>query len=241
MRRIIRILACIEKLREHQEDHMTTLQTQAFSTVTDRLFSEATASETTLKERYDALSPHEQARFVPSNEDYRMLYQNLKDFHLAVSRETATLLYMLARSTRAQFIVEFGTSFGVSTLHLAAALRDNGGGKLISTEFEQTKVAQASANIAAAGLADLVDIRSGDALETLAKELPERIDFVLLDGAKSLYPKVLALLEPRLRAGAMIVADNADWSADYLAHVRDPAAGYMSVAFGGDVEVSLKL
>ena len=61
-----------------------------------------------------------------------------------------------------------------------------------------------------AGLADLVEIRTGDALETLAADLPEVIDLVLLDGAKRLYPKVLSLLEPRLRPGALVVADNAD-------------------------------
>jgi predicted O-methyltransferase YrrM len=59
--------------------------------------------------------------------------------------------------------------------------------------------------------------------------------------SKGLYPKVLALLEPHLRPGALIVADNADWSPDYLARVRDPAAGYLSVPFASDVELSIKL
>jgi predicted O-methyltransferase YrrM len=165
----------------------------------------------------------------------------LKDFHLAVSRETATLLYMLARSCRAATVVEFGTSFGVSTVHLAAALRDNGGGRVISSELEPSKAAQARENLAEAGLADLVEIRSGDALESLARDLPEPIDLVLLDGAKGLYPKILALLEPRLRSGALVVADNADWSPEYLERVRDVAQGYESVAFAHDVEVSLRL
>jgi predicted O-methyltransferase YrrM len=71
--------------------------------------------------------------------------------------------------------------------------------------------------------------------------MPEVVDLVLLDGAKGLYPKVLALLEPRLRSGALIVADNADWSAEYLARVRDPAGGYASVPFAKDVELSMKL
>jgi predicted O-methyltransferase YrrM len=220
---------------------MTTLTTPAFAAVASRLFAEADAGEKMLHERHGALLPQEQSAFAPSNEDYRTLYRNLKDFHLAVSQHIAALLYMLARSSRASFIVEFGTSYGVSTLHLAAALRDNGGGRLIGTEFEPTKVRQASANLAAAGLADLVEIRSGDALQSLAQDLPQPIDFVLLDGAKSLYPKVLALLEPNLRPGTLIVADNANWSAEYLARVRDPAAGYKSVSIGDDVEVSLRL
>jgi predicted O-methyltransferase YrrM len=178
---------------------------------------------------------------MSSTDKYQELYAGLKDFHLAVSKDTATLLYMIARARRAKSIVEFGTSFGVSTLHLAAALRDNGGGRLVSTEFEPTKVAQARANIRLAGLDDLVEIRVGDAIETLARDLPETIDLVLLDGAKGLYPRVLSLLEPHLGTGALIVADNADWSQEYLARVRDPARGYLSVPFGADVELSMRL
>jgi predicted O-methyltransferase YrrM len=120
-------------------------------------------------------------------------------------------------------------------------LRDNGGGRLIGTELERTKVAQARANISVAGLDDLVEIRAGDALETLAADLPETIDLVLLDGAKGLYPQVLSLLEPRMRPGTLVVADNADWSPEYLARVRRPAGGYVSVPFAADVELSMKL
>jgi len=137
--------------------------------------------------------------------------------------------------------VEFGTSFGVSTLHLVAALRDNGGGLLISTEFEPVKVAQARANLTAAGLDDLVEIRAGDALEILAPDLPEAMDLVPLDGAKNLYPRVLSLLEPRLRPGSLVLADNADWSPDYLARVRDAAGGYLSVSLAEDVELTMRL
>jgi predicted O-methyltransferase YrrM len=160
---------------------------------------------------------------------------------LAVSRETGALLYMLARSSRARNIVEFGTSFGISTLHLAAALRDNGGGHLITSEFEPSKAARARHNLTTGGLIDLVEIREGDALQTLSIDLPETIDLVLLDGAKSLYPEILNLVESRLRPGAIIVADNADHSPDYLAHVRSPANGYLSTPFAEDVEMSARL
>jgi hypothetical protein len=80
-----------------------------------------------------------------------------------------------------------------------------------------------------------------DSVETLARELPETVDLVLLDGAKGLYPKVLSLLEPRLSEGALVVADNADWCPEYLARVRDPGGGYVSVPFASDVEVSMRL
>ena len=96
-------------------------------------------------------------------------------------------------------------------------------------------------NLAAGGLSDLVEVREGDALDTLARDLPDSIDFVLLDGAKNLYPSVLSLLEGRLRAGALIVADNANASPEYLARVRSTAHGYLSVSFADDVELSMRL
>ncbi len=86
-----------------------------------------------------------------------------------------------------------------------------------------------------------MEIREGDALETLAHNLPETIDFVLLDGAKALYPRVFSLLETRLRTGAIVVADNADCCPEYVARVRSAAEGYLSVPFGAEVEVSMKL
>jgi predicted O-methyltransferase YrrM len=220
---------------------MTTLMTPPCATVVAQLFAEADSSDARLWDRARNLPEEERAKLTASNKDYHALYANLKDFYLAVSRETATLLYMLARSCRAVSIVEFGTSFGISALHLAAALRDNGGGRLIGTEFEPAKVARARANLAAASLDDLVEIRTGDALETLARDLPETIDLVLFDGAKGLYPRVLALLEPRLRPGALLVADNADQSPEYLARVRDPVNGYVSVPFANDVELSMRV
>jgi predicted O-methyltransferase YrrM len=208
---------------------MTTLIEPGLSSLIDRLFAEADAAAA--------------ARWPATGDraDYRQYYGQLKDQPLPVSRDTGKLLYMLARSVRARSIVEFGTSFGISTLHLAAALRDNGGGRLIGSEFEPSKIKRARENLAAAGLSDLVEIREGDALQTLARDLPDTIDFVLLDGAKMLYPPILASLEDRLRSGALIVADNADDSPQYLARVRSAASGYLSVAFAEEVELSMRL
>ncbi len=218
-----------------------TLTSSSLVAQLDRLFTQADASWSQADPALANMSDAEQARLMRSKTDYRDFYGRMKDLPLAVSPETGTLLYMLARSTQARSIIEFGTSFGISTLHLAAALRDNGGGRLITTEFEPSKVARASENLAEAGLADLVELRQGDALQTLATDLPDRIDLVLLDGAKALYSDVLALLESRLRPGALIVADNADYCPEYLARVRSPASGYLSTPFGDDVELSMRL
>jgi predicted O-methyltransferase YrrM len=220
---------------------MSTLTAAPLAPLLDRLFLEAAAASPETSPAVADLSAEDLSRLMRSKTEYLSLYGRLKDFPLPVSRETGTLLHMLARSCGARTIVEFGTSFGISTLYLAAALRDNGGGRLITTEFEPSKVARARENLTAGGLMDLVEIREGDALRTLGAGLPETIDLVLLDGAKALYPEILDRVEPRLRPGALIVADDADHSPEYLARVRSPAGGYLSIPFGEDVELSMRL
>jgi predicted O-methyltransferase YrrM len=131
----------------------------------------------------------------------------MKEFYIPVSPEQGQLLYLTARAIGARRIVEFGTSFGISTLYLAAAVRDNGGGLVVGSEIEPGKHARAVAHLEEAGLTDVADVRLGDALETL-RELPEPIDLVLLDGWKDLYLPVLELVTPRLRPGAVVLADN---------------------------------
>jgi predicted O-methyltransferase YrrM len=220
---------------------MTTLTTTPLAPLLQRLFQEADVRSPATDPAMAGLSDAQRERLMRSKTDYLDFYGRLKDCPLAVSRETGTLLYMLARACGARSIVEFGASFGISTLHLAAALRDNGGGILITSEFEPSKAARARENLAAGGLLDLVEVREGDALQTLGANLPETIDLLLLDGAKALYPEILDLVESRLRPGACIVADDADRSPDYLARVRSPANGYLSVPFGDDVELSMRL
>ncbi|MFZ6658349.1 O-methyltransferase [Undibacterium sp. TJN19] len=216
----------------------TTLTSTPLAPLLDRLFRQADAATSPA---IASISREERERLMHSKTEYLNFYGLLKDLWLPVSRETGALLYMLARSSNARNIVEFGTSFGISTLHLAAALRDNGGGHLISSEFEPTKVVQARAHLNEGGVADLVEIREGDALKTLAIDLPESVDLLLLDGAKALYTDILMLVESRLRPGALIIADNADYSPDYLAYIRSPGSGYLSLPFGEDVELSVWL
>ncbi|WP_315777635.1 MULTISPECIES: O-methyltransferase [unclassified Bradyrhizobium] len=219
---------------------MITLTTQPVAPLLDRLLAEATLLRPETSPIFAGMAERG-AQLMRSRSGHVELYTQLKDFPLPVSRDTGMLLYMLARGVSARSIVEFGTSFGISTLFLAAALRDNGRGRLITTESEPSKVARARANLAEGGLADLVEIRQGDALQTLCGDLPDAIDLVLLDGAKPLYGDILALLESRLSAGAFIVADNADHSPDYLAYVRSPDNGYLSVPFGDEVELSMRI
>jgi predicted O-methyltransferase YrrM len=220
---------------------MSTLANAHFIKLTDQLFADNEQTGAVMRQKYAAMTAAEKAAFFGPSAQYREFYSQAKDIHLAVSRDTAKLLYMLVYASGATSVVEFGTSFGISTLYLAAALKDNGGGRVITSEFEPSKVERAQKNFEAAGLADLIDLRAGDALETLAGNLPDRIDVVLLDGAKQLYPQILALLDSRIRPGGFIIADNADMCPDYLSLIRNPTNGYLSVPFGDDVELSQKL
>ncbi|UZE09590.1 O-methyltransferase [Pseudomonas sp. B21-053] len=217
---------------------MTTITSAPMASLIERLYAKANAATSPV---FNDFSAEDRDRLMHSKTDYLELYGLLKDLWLPVSRDTGKLLYTLARSSKARAIVEFGTSFGLSTLHLAAALRDNGGGVLISSEFEPSKIALARQHLIEGGVSDLVEIREGDALVTLATDLPEAIDLLLLDGAKALYGDVLGLVESRLKHGALVIADNSDYCPEYLAYVRSPANGYLSVPFGEDVELSIRL
>lgn len=152
--------------------------------------------------------------------------------YMAVNRDFGRLLYNLTRATQARTVVEFGTSFGVSTIYLASAVCDNGAGQVITTEFHPEKSARAQANLAEAGLDSWVEFRVGDALQTLASDLPGGIDLLFLDGAKGLYLEILKIVEPRLRTGAIIASDNTDHKGlePFLDYIRTPANGYTSAA-----------
>jgi predicted O-methyltransferase YrrM len=154
------------------------------------------------------------------------------DRYMPVSTTTGRLLYSLIRATKPDTIVEFGMSYGISTLHLAAGVRDNGSGRIYTTELSAKKVAAVSETLATAGVDDIVTILEGDALETLPAVSGE-IGLVLLDGWKEMYLPVLVSIEERLATGALIVADNANQpgTAPYLEYVRDPANGYVSINF----------
>lgn len=135
-----------------------------------------------------------------------VLAERFKDVYIPLSREQGRFLYLTALATGAKRMVEFGTSFGVSTIYAAAAARDTGG-HVVGSELEPTKRERALANLREAGLADLVEVRLGDAMETL-RDVPAPIDLVLLDGWKDLYLPVLQMLAPRIRPGGVVLADN---------------------------------
>jgi predicted O-methyltransferase YrrM len=170
----------------------------------------------------------------------------IKELFVALSPKQGTLAYMIARSIGARRIVEFGTSFGISTIYLSSAVRDNGGGVVIGSELQPTKLDRARAHLAEAGLGDVAEIRGGDARETL-KDPGGTVDMVLLDGAKQLYLEMLQILTPHLRTGSVILADNIlifrRALRSYVEYVQDPRHGFRSVTLflGSGTEYSVRL
>lgn len=221
---------------------MNSLLNPPLAPLLERLFAEAVAADQPLRRKIAESSAEERSALMQrAQTDYRGFYDMAKDMFLPVSPETGRLLYLLVRATKARHVVEFGTSFGLSTLHLAAALKDNGGGLVIGSEFEANKAARAREHLVAAGLDAFAEIREGDATQSLAQGLPDVVDLLLLDGAKVLYPQILSLVEPQLRSGALVLADNADHNPEFLARIRNPAHGYLSVPFADDVELFMKM
>ena len=220
---------------------MSTLMSPKVAGLLDRLFAEADRNDPAAFAHFHAET--DKLAQPPSGLERAVL---MRDIYMPISREVGRLLYVLARSRRATTIVEFGTSFGISGIHLAAALRDNGGGRFVTTELDDVKAGRAQENFRAAGLNDLVEVRVGDAFETLQAELGGSIDFLLLDGWKELYLPILQFLEPQLAPGAVIAADDLaiapDALASYLAYVRSPDNGYVSVEvpLGDRIEISLR-
>jgi predicted O-methyltransferase YrrM len=154
-----------------------------------------------------------------------------RDKYLALNPAQGQMLYLLARAMNARTVVEFGTSFGVSTIYLACAVRDNGGGVVVGTEMVVAKAAQARRNLTEAGLADFVEIREGDALATL-RDFGRPIDLLLNDGFPAYQLDVLRLLDPFIRPGSVVFTDNLGLfkkqMQPYLDFLREPANGYQS-------------
>ncbi|MFY1683470.1 O-methyltransferase [Micromonospora sp. WMMD730] len=198
----------------------TTLHDPAVRDLIDRLFTEA--------ERDDERSPGRPAPTATARERADLL----EDVYMPISARGGDLLYALVRAVRPQTVVEFGTAYGISTLHLAAAVRDNGVGHVTTTELSATKVKAARANLEEAGLSDVVTVLEGDALTTLGT-VGGPIGLALLDGWKEMCLPVLRLLEARLAPGALVVGDDSTFESmsDYVAYVRDPGNGYVSVDF----------
>ena len=220
----------------------------------DRLYARHVAQN-------DALETYFRARAAEGSLDWRQFdertHEFLKDKLIALDRSKAEFCYHVCRALRARRVVEAGTSFGVSTLFLAAAVRDNlrqktqslsGTGQtgvVIGTEYEPEKVKMARGHFAEAGLADLIDLREGDLRETLVNaEGP--VDFMLIDIWTPMARPSLSLIAPHLREGAVVICDNTlqfrEAYREYFDFVHDPRNGLrtMTLPFEGGLEFTVR-
>jgi predicted O-methyltransferase YrrM len=176
----------------------------------------------------------------------------LADKLIALDRDKAEFCYALCRGLNARCVVEAGTSFGVSTIYLASAVRDNvGGGSeprgiVIGTEHEPAKARAARENFAAAGVAEFIELREGDLRETL-KHIDGPVDFMLIDIWIPMARPALACVAPRMRVGSMVVCDNTTRFRkafqDYFNFLNDPVNGFvtMTIPYAGGLELSVKI
>src|SRR5216683_4177848 len=166
---------------------------------------------------------------------------------VALDRDKAEFCYQLCRAGNARRIVEIGTSYGVSTLYLAAAVRDNarasgGDGVVIGTEYEPAKAEAARAHFAEAGLSRFIDLREGDLRQTL-KQIDGPVDFMLVDIWITMARPALELVAPHLRSGAIVISDNTEQYrseyADYIAFLDAHGFRTMTLPFDGGLEMSV--
>lgn len=172
----------------------------------------------------------------------------LADKMVALERDKAEFCYQLIRVTGARRVVEIGTSYGVSTVYLAAAVRDNlaavgGEGTVIGTEYEPDKARAALALFAETGLAAFVALREGDLRATL-KDLEGPIDFVLMDIWLPMVMPAIEMVAPRMKTGAVVIADNTarhrDEYGSYFGYLATHGFRTMTLPFAGGLEMSVK-
>ena len=175
------------------------------------------------------------------------MHRFFADKMVALDRDKAEFCYQLCRALGASRVVEAGTSFGVSTLYLAAAVRDNRveDGLVIATEWDPGKAAIARRNFSEAGLSEFVDLREGDLRRTL-RGLEGGIDFMLVDIWEVAKP-ALKLVSPYLLTGAVVVCDNTTVDRgeydDYFEFVENPANRFrtMTLPFQGGLELTVRI
>lgn len=164
-----------------------------------------------------------------------------------IPRQEGELLHQIALASRAKLIVEIGTSYGFSGLFWGAALQSTGG-KLITIDASQKKFDSARQTFARAGLADVIEVRLGDARQVL-QTISGPIDIAFVDADKPATRDYFDLIWPKLRpgiGGGSVLIDNATTHraelADFVKHVRSlPDARSAEIAVGNGLEWTVKL
>jgi predicted O-methyltransferase YrrM len=221
---------------------MGVLADPALQALVDRLHAQSTAQEPETSAWFSERAKRGELSWDGLDEK---AHRYMADKLVALEPPKAEFCHLLCRAIGARRVVEVGTSFGVSTLYLAAAIREIGGGVVIGTEHEPTKAAAARANFAHAGFTDLIDLREGDLRETL-KVIEGPVDFVLMDIWTEMARPAIELIAPHLHSGSVVVVDNTTRVrhsyARFFEFVGDAANGLrtMTLPFDGGMEMMVR-
>jgi predicted O-methyltransferase YrrM len=228
-----------------KRDMASLLNDPKLEALLDRLHSQ---SDEQIDETNAAFARREEEVAIDHEDFYDVDMQRfLSDKMVALDRDKALFCYLLCRALRATRVVEAGTSFGVSTLYLAAAVRDNQveNGVVIGTESEPRKAEIARANFKEAGLSEFIDLREGDLRQTLI-DVGGPVDFMLIDIWEVALP-ALEQVAPRLRLGAIVACDNTAVDAaeylDYFEFIYNPRNRFRTITtpFEGGFELSVRI
>jgi predicted O-methyltransferase YrrM len=227
---------------------VTVLNDPILERLLDRLHTASDAQTEAIREHYDG---RDRATGRAPEAQAALTKTFLADKLYALDRDKAEFCYQLCRAIDARRVVEIGTSYGVSTLYLAAAVRDNvraggGNGVVIGTEYEPEKARAAREHFDEAGLSSFIDLREGDLRDTL-RDIEDAVDFMLVDIWIPMSRPALELVAPHLRPRAVVVCDNTGRErsayADYFAFINDPTQHFrtMTLPFNGGFEMSVRL
>jgi predicted O-methyltransferase YrrM len=229
---------------------MTILNDPKLERLLDRLHERSDAQTSAIREHY---AERDKAVDRAPEHQAALTKAFLADKIYALDRDKAEFCYHLCRTIDARRVVEIGTSYGVSTLYLAAAVRDNiraggGSGMVIGTEYEPEKARAARTHFSDSGLSSFIDLREGDLRGTL-RQIEGPVDFMLVDIWIPMARPALELVAPHLRPRGVVTCDNTGREDErvaymgYFAFINDPAQGFrtMTLPFSGGLEMSVRL
>jgi caffeoyl-CoA O-methyltransferase len=185
------------------------------------------------------------AQHVPPNIDALLKQIKAADKdQLAVSEEDGRFLRLLIVTRGAKRALEIGAASGYSAIWMGLGMRETGG-KLVTIEYDNTRAAQAAANITKAGLSDVVQVISGDAFAEIPK-VPGTFDFVFCDAWKRDYQKFFSMVFPRMDKGGLFLGHNVinkrDEMPDFLKTIHSSPDVLTSIVApsGEGVSITLK-
>ncbi len=206
----------------------------------DELQTQSQSQQSELVTYFSRLSEAGKLNWGRLDEDAHTFFA---DKMVALDEDKARFCHMLCRATNALRVVEVGSSYGVSTLYLADAVRGNGDGRVIATEYEPGKAEKARNNYRKGGVSEFIELREGDLRETL-KSIHGPVDFVLMDIWTEMVVPAMELITPHLRRGAIVVADNTrDFAApyaDYFDFLERNDFVTQTLPFDGGLELTIK-